>query len=465
VLLAVGLTLLWPGLPGSADTPAPQLVISQFKVTSSSGQFFTLYNTSDQALNMSNYQLEYFNNYDLTKATSSKLITLSGTLTAHSYYMVNDGSMSLCYQLTVDSESLDFSSTAGLVEVMAVSQASPGGMISSGLQDYVAWSKTAASGAQTLPTASTAFLVRQPLNTQNNPAITTPGSGNWQSVQPAATNNCQLVTTTTGTPTNVVAGPSQLLPSTEPPATIVDDSDGSTDNAMPTLPAADIGLMAPQITELLPNPAGTGNDATDEYIELYNPNPVSFDLSGFKLQSGMTSLHSYTFPGGTSLPPNSSTAYYATDTGLSLSNESGQVKLLDPLSNSLSATDPYTTAKDGLAWALAKGKWYWTTTQTPGAANIITQPPAAKKSAAGKSTAKKTSQKTATTKKAAATSTSTATAANTADTVSRTPIHIWALAAVAGLALLYGAYEYRTDLTNRLYQLRRYLAHRRADRA
>jgi hypothetical protein len=221
--------------------------------------------------------------------------------------------------------------------------------------------------------------------------------------------------------------------------------------------------MAPTITELLPNPAGTGNDTTDEFIELYNPNSVPFDLTGFGLQVGITSVHSYMFTAGTTtLPPQSFTAFYSSTTGLSLSNSGGQAKLIDPFGNSIAATAVYGTAKDGQSWALANGKWYWTTKLTPGAANVINQPPAAgkKSSAASKSTKTTAKSKTAKIKKV---KTKPVTAShNSADTVSTTPIHLWTLALVAGLALLYGAYEYRADLANRIYQLRRYLEARRS---
>ena len=67
-----------------ADTAdVPSLIISQLKITSSSGQFITLYNATNASLDMSKYQLEYFNNYDLSKATSSRQIALSGIILTH----------------------------------------------------------------------------------------------------------------------------------------------------------------------------------------------------------------------------------------------------------------------------------------------------------------------------------------------------------------------------------------------
>ncbi len=455
-------------VPAHAADP-PQLVISQLKITSSNGQFITLYNAGPTTLDMSKYQLEYFNNYDLAKATSSRLIALSGTLAPHSYYMVNDDSLLLCYQLTVDSVSLGLSSTAGMVEVLAFNQATPGKSVAPELLDYVAWSKTAAAGAQTLPGNPNAFLQRLPVDDQNNPDITSPGGGTWQSVQPDAEDACNLVSAAPASPdTSVPTGLSQLLPSTEPPATIISVTEAAGTIPAASLPPADIGLMAPQLSEVLPNPNGTGNDDTDEFVEIYNPNDTAFDLSGFELQAGTTVQHMYAFPVGASLPAQSFTAFYATTTGLSLSNSGGQVKLLDPADNSLSATDVYGAAADGRSWGRANGKWYWTTTPTPNAANIINQPPAskaktktvAKNTAATKAKGKVKAAKTAKTAKTAKLASDT-----TPTTAPRTPVHFRTLALIAGLALLYGAYEYRADLGNHLYRFRKYLRSRQADRA
>ena len=54
-----------------------------------------------------------------------------------------------------------------------------------------------------------------------------------------------------------------------------------------------------------------------------------------------------------------------------MSNTSGQATLLDANGAILAQSDPYGTAADGKAWALADGTWYWTNTPTAGASNII----------------------------------------------------------------------------------------------
>jgi hypothetical protein len=446
-------------LAGAETSGAPSLVISQLKITSSNGQFVTLYNASSLTLDMSKYQLEYFNSYDLTKATSSRLIALTGSLPPHSYYMINDSTMALCYQLTVDSVSLGFSSTAGLVEVLSFTQNSPGASVVPGLEDYVGWSKTAASGAQTLPSSSNAFLQRRPLDNSGDPVVTAAGSGKWQSVQPDSNNPCRLLIVggaSNGQVSSSISTP--LLPATEPLATIMTD----TDSTVQVLSGANNGLMKPVITEILPNPSGSGNDATDEYIEIYNPNTTAFDLGGYQLRAGTTTQHSYAFSPGTTLPSHSFSTFYSNQTGLSLSNSGGQAALLEPSGLVITMSDVYGSAKDGQAWALANGKWYWTTTLTPGSANIIMQPPTAKSSKSS-STSKKTagSVKAAKTKKAAAKGSSTAASFPSASAPT-TPIHARTLALVGSLALLYAAYEYRADFGNRIYQLRRYVAARRA---
>lgn len=436
----------WSTRPIAADTANPSLTISQLKITSSNGQFITLYNTTNMTLDMSRYQLEYFNSYDLAKATSSKLIVLSGTIPPHGYFMVNDDALLLCYKLTVDSVSLGLSSTAGLIEVLAFDQSVAGGPVAPVLQDYVGWSKTAASGAQTLPSGTNSFLQRA-------------SAGGWQTVQPDPANTCGLVSMVSGAPVATLPGLGQLLPEGDPPAVILEAADTSAGSPAPSLPAADLGLMAPSVTELLPNPSGTGNDVTDEFVELYNPNASDFDLSGFSLQAGITSLHTYTFPVSTALPAHSFTAFYSATTKLSLSNSGSQVKLLDPFGNAVSASSVYAAAADGQSWALAKGKWYWTTTVTPGRQNIIKQPPA-------KKTTAKAGSKTRTTKTAASNikTGKTLSAGAGQNDPPTSPIHLRILALVGGLALLYGAYEYRTDMANRIYKFRQHFGHSYEDR-
>jgi hypothetical protein len=263
-----------------------------------------------------------------------------------------------------------------------------------------------------------------------------------------------------------VHGPGEPLGvGTQAPATIISvDADADPDG--PVMPAGDIGLNAPQITELLPNPTGTGNDDTDEFIELYNPNDVAFDLSGFALQTGTTIKHTYVFPDETKLPAKAFVAFYSSDTGLSLSNTTGQAVLLDPFAKQLAQVDPYATAKDGQTWAFANGAWHWTTQATPSAANVIKQVVAAKTTKKNnKSTAASHTSGSASSGVQGASTVASQTTLNDQEAVAPAPIHPAVLAAIGVLAVGYGVYEYRHDLANKIYEFRRDRAYRRAARS
>jgi hypothetical protein len=269
-------------------------------------------------------------------------------------------------------------------------------------------------------------------------------------------------------PKSVISGSTPAVinwPQTDvyPPATILSSSTTSAGKG-PGIPAHDIGLKAPILNEILPNPAKPQTDSDDEFIELYNPNSTSFDLSGFVLETGSTTSsrrHVYTFPGGTELPPKSFKAFKSSQTSLNLSNSGGQVWLLDPFSKVISKSDAYGEAKDGLAWALANGKWYWTTLPTFGKANVIEEPTGSSSSSSKKATVK---GKPVTALKGDSTSAGSTDSNDDQGSVNSTPVHPWILAVVAALALLYGAYEYRHDLANRVYQFRKYLEARRGTR-
>lgn len=439
---------------------SPQLIITQVKITSSNGQFISLYNNTNSAIDLSTIQLQYFNNYDLLKATSGKLISLTGKVPAHGFVVVDDGPIQACYQMMVNSVSLGLSSTAGFIQVSHfVGTTSP--QVASILDDYIGWSKTAATGAQTLPTNTNAFLQRKaPDASLNYSLISIAGTGSWGSVsQLDGTLPCDA------SAAGSIANGGNFLSggSTPVPYSKVAGASTSTDLKV-VIPDADSGLAAPQISEVLPNPASPQTDANDEFIELYNPNDKAFDLSGFILQAGITTLHKYTFLPGTTIDSHGFTAFYSSDTGLSLSNSDGQVKFLDPAGNLLVKTDEYGTAKDGYAWVSADGLWQWTTKPTPSAVNIIAAPAlsiaAAKANAKSKtSVAVKAGKASKTKKTAAAKPSSSSSFLPNATPV--TSLHPAILAGVGSLAVLYALYEYRHDLANQFYKLQRHRAARR----
>jgi hypothetical protein len=244
-----------------------------------------------------------------------------------------------------------------------------------------------------------------------------------------------------------------------PPAEVPPGPEDST----PRIPAGNSGLKTPQISELLPNPASPQTDAEDEFIELYNPNDVPFELSGYVLEAGLTTKRKYVFPQGTTMQPHSFVAFFSGDTRISLSNTAGQVRLTDPQGAVLAESTAYGTAKDGQAWLFAGGSWQWTTKPTPNALNVVSAPAAVKKSTTTKAKKPASSTKSAaTTSKQNKSETAETAAATTSTTNSRGPIHGGVLALVGGFAVLYAAYEYRRDVANKFHQFRSNRAARRA---
>ena len=460
VLIVLNMSPAWVGAVGQApQLSAPNgLVVTELKITGD--EFVVIQNNTGGTINdLSSYWLYAFNktNPSETGASSSGQQLPVGTLNPGETVLLSDKARATCGATMAGSLSVSLGDANGYLEIMK--QTSVNGLLAQVPGDTVSWG-TDSTATGTVP--------KVPSNTTDPAALyyramSVPGG--WQLADLNVANACQLDalitsgTTTTKQPVSSLASSSVI-----PPATIASlEASDSTNDDTPTLPISDNGLSAPVVNELLANPMGTGNDASDEFIELYNPNAVSFDLSGFILQSGTTTKHNFTFHADTRLAPKSFTAFFSSDTSLSLSNSGGQVALLDPFGNVLNQSNPYGSAKDGEAWALAKGTWYWTSDPTPNAANVIKQ----MASTSSKKAASKSSKSSNSSVKGASTAGSTTGSSNLAasnDALQVTPIHPWTLAVVAMLAVAYGIYEYRLDLANRFYRLRKHYADRRGHR-
>ncbi len=122
------------------------------------------------------------------------------------------------------------------------------------------------------------------------------------------------------------------------------------------------------ISELLPNPAGT--DTANEFIELWNSDTAAINLANWQLTDGATT---YKIPAGTSLAGDKYLALYSAQTKISLNNGGDTVSLLTPRGDLVSKVT-YTAApgEDISYMRGTDGKFAWTTTPTPNAANKLT---------------------------------------------------------------------------------------------
>jgi hypothetical protein len=434
-----------------ADTAVvPAMSFREVKIT---GDEFVVLQANQAVADLSSYWLGYSNSDTATSIVPTQQLPAIGLAKGQAVLLTSDAAQT-CDAVYTSKLSVSLSDTKGTLQIRQLVNTDKNTSTFTTI-DSVNWIK---------PSTSDKSVITDNLDLRKETNVAAPvwyhDAANTTSTWAVGNfANCSLsvVPSQSGGTTQTYTWPTSAA---GPPAVILSLADESSSSDAATIPVSDLGLAPPQITELLPNPVGTGTDASDEFIELYNPNAKPFDLSGFTLQTGSTTKHSYTFPSGTTLPPTAFAAFYSADTGLSLSNTSGESDLVDPLGALLSQTDPYGTAMDGQSWALAKGTWYWTLLPTPGKTNTISQAATASKST---SSSKKTS---AAKVKGASTNNanlSQSAASTPTDVAQTTPIHPWTLAAVAGLALAYGLYEYRLDIQNLLHRFRRHRALSRAN--
>ncbi|HVS58648.1 MAG TPA: lamin tail domain-containing protein [Candidatus Saccharimonadales bacterium] len=436
-----------------ADTTVPHLVFREIEITGN--EFVVLQNIGTGDIqHLSNYWLGYVSD-DATGVTAPPVQQLPDVpLKNGQAVLLNGGDVrQTCDAVYVTKLSPTLSNTSGRLALWHESAGSFTQLTDPQANAY--WGKSTSTTA--LPSGE--IDLKQETSQYTDPVwYFDAASAQWQVGDYA---NCTLTTYTS--PADPTGTALYVWPhdATGPPATIISLASQGT-NSTPTIPAADKGLEAPQITELLPNPAGTGNDGTDEFIELYNPNAVAFDLSGFVLETGTATKHHFTFGLGTKLPARSFTAFYSSSTGLSLSNSGSQADLTDPLGTLISQTNAYGSAKDGQAWALAEGTWYWTLSPTPNAANVVDQANlTASSSKSSGPTSPGSPSSGGSVKGTSSTRSNTVSSPATSDVAQLTPIHPWTLALVVLAALLYGLYEYRVDVANRIHQFRKHRATRR----
>lgn len=232
------------------------------------------------------------------------------------------------------------------------------------------------------------------------------------------------------------------------------------------------------LNELFIDPDSPLTDANDEWVELYNPSDSTIDISGYTLYTGTNYTYHYTFLAGSSIAPHGYLSVTSGNTPIALANGGGAAKIVSP-NGEVFDQITYDSAKPGQAWAKdVTGIWQWTTTPSQDSQNVITVAAAdpIKAAVASMAAAKKpkTAAVTSTARpKAAAAAKPKATAKPKSGTNSNTipglvdapmPIPVWLLAVFGSLAILYAAYEYRFELSNKLFQLRAYRANRRANR-
>jgi len=446
-------------LADSAPALATPVGLSLAEIKMTGSEFIMLQNNTGSTItNLIDYSLYGFNKVNpLDKDVNVSVQQLpNGSLLNGQTLLLSDGGAT-CGSAITDSLSISLTDGGGYLEI--VKSELMGGLIKHTSGDAVSWTTTANTDNMiaSVPTNTTAKATAAWYRYLAGSAF------KWQRADQDAANNCQLNVTETESGSGPSNPGSQLLPGLPPPATIISFVAGGFGGGSGGNGAANnAGLRALVLNEILPNPAEPQSDADDEYIEIYNPNDTSFDLYGYKLQtksSNSSSKRTYTFPKGTKIDGKKFAAYPSSEISVSLANNGGQVWLLDPNEGIISQTEAYGEAEDGQAWALAEGKWYWTTKPTPNAANVIDGSGAI---GGGTSTS---GNGIGTVEGITTPGTPGLPGNNLSNSNGQTAsLHPAVLAVVGALALLYGLYEYRNDIKNLVHKYQRNRAARQAGR-
>jgi hypothetical protein len=486
-ILLSALASLRPYAVLAQTPPIPDIIITELQTSNKTAnqEFIELYNTTDYDIDFADiahqgknvWKLQFFsstkvivNNFAWDPKTSGlttvSLTRIDGTpvvIAAHSYFLISSAGYSpgdVEPDFTYSSGHM--SDIGGGLQLVSASGTSTSQIITP--KDHLGWFK--------------------PTTTQMLPSgfyITPAAQGSLQRTaveDTYVTDSNQL----TAFVNEEVISPKEawVFPVEEPELQVVNEPDvGIAELVVVSAeePAETTQMLPIYITELLPNPSSPQSDDKDEYIELFNPNDEIINLSGYSLQAGLKFSYNYTFQEAT-INPLSYLYLTSGNTSLSLANSAGQARLLDASGQVLSQTDAYDSAPEGQAWALKGESWQWTTVPTAGTENVISAPSIRtiaqpKLALPKKAVPKATSSKKVIPPKSKATSVKAAKTAKAAPapkpsaTLGKVPpaaLHKSILVGVGTLAVVYGLYEYRTDMANKLYQFRRNRTARRENR-
>lgn len=432
-LFAQWLSLFSP-LPAYAD--APGVLISELQVAdaaSASNEFVELYNPEAEPLDLKNYRLEYHSastTSDCAAGWTVKSTIASGTIPGYGYFL---------FRSTGYSGATDQTFASGLASAGTIRLVGADGQTA----DTLAWGAGKCGVGTSAPAPASGHSL------ERRPGAELETAGNAYNT---GDNAADFMLRSTPAPQTSASAP-------EPPATDYTPSAASTGDPANPSDAAPL-----ELNELLPDPASPLTDAADEFIELYNPNPFPVSVENYVIKTGSSLSTKHVLAAGI-VPAGGYLALKSATTKIALSNSGSSVAIFDPAGTQLGATIAYPKAKTGAAWARADDAWAWTTSPTPGAANLMAELTGSAASSA--SSAKSTSKTKASTAKAKTTKAKTTKAATvsakSADPVAAgtTPGGRWLLFALAGLTIAYVIYEFRYDLQNFYFKLRSYPSRRR----
>jgi hypothetical protein len=122
------------------------------------------------------------------------------------------------------------------------------------------------------------------------------------------------------------------------------------------------------INEILPSPDGP--DAENEWIEIFNKNDFSIDISNWEIADTQGKTKSYFFPQNTIIKAKSFLLFPRPRTKITLNNDADGLNLIHP-NGTITHSVVYAKAKLNQSYNRIIDNWVWSDTLTPGWENIV----------------------------------------------------------------------------------------------
>lgn len=336
ILIGHSLSLFTSSYTASAVSSPSQVLISELQTNGGTGQsgseFIELYNPSESDISLAGWSVQYHaaSNSDCINGwsrTPKIALVAPAIIKAYGFYLI---------AATTYSGDADTRFTAGLSDSAGTIRVLRPDLTTS---DALAWGVSACgSGSPSLSPTNGRSIERRPGEDNTD-------SGNGINSE----NNSQDF----------------LLKTLPEPQT----SDSVIENpllASPTL--AEISSYLPiSISELLIDPVSPASDATDEFIELENPNSDPVDIGGYILKTPNSQFH---LP-PTIIAPGQFTLITSADSTISLSNDGGNIQLFDPNGLLVDESAPWPKAISGASWSSFAEGWMWSKAATPLSHNVL----------------------------------------------------------------------------------------------
>ena len=125
------------------------------------------------------------------------------------------------------------------------------------------------------------------------------------------------------------------------------------------------------INEILPSPEG--EDAKEEWIEIFNRGDSEIDLSGWRIADIGGKTNTYIFPAGTKIAVRGFLILPRPTSKITLNNDSDGLNLIQPDGKTIDSVN-YQKAPQGESFNRTESGWVWSKTLTPGATNVTPRP-------------------------------------------------------------------------------------------